>query len=211
MTRDEFVIRLEAALSEPMTQAQRTVVDSRVAAATARPAQRPRGWRRMTTRTALLVALLVLVVLPTLFGVSAALFWPGSETPFGLAGSSEFKRELEAAKAVTPIPSGYAWPAFLRAESGVSYSRGGGRSRVESVAFCMWQVDWLDARQDGDGPRQAHDRLVILGYPTWESYRGPFADQSYRDLMDRVIAAVDRDDPAPVTANVDLNCRGVRP
>jgi hypothetical protein len=182
-----------------------------VSAAIARAGQRPTGWRRMTTRTALLVALLVLVVLPTLFGVSAALLRAGSETPFGLAGSAEFQREIEAAKAVTPIPPGYTWPASLRAKDNVAYSRGGGYMQVEYVAFCMWQVDWLDARQANDIRRQASDREVIQRYPTWQSYTGPFADQSYRDLMDQVIAAVGRNDPAPVTSNVALNCRGIGP
>ena len=210
MTHDEFAQRLETALVEPMTPAQRTAVDTRVSAAVARAARRPTGWRRMTTRTALLVALLVLVVLPTLFGVSAALLRAGSETPFGLAGSAEFNREIEAVKAVTPIPPGYTWPATLHAKYGVVYSRGGGYMQVEYIAFCMWQVDWLNARQANDVTRQAADRDVIQGYPTWQSYTGPFADQSYRDLMDKVIAAVRRDDPAPVAANVDLNCSGVR-
>lgn len=82
---------------------------------------------------------------------------------------------------------------------------------VEHVAFCMWQVDWLDARRDGDATRQAADRAVIQSYPTWEGYKGQFATQSYRDLMDGVIAAVSRDDPAPVSANVGLNCRGIGP
>jgi hypothetical protein len=209
MTHDEFVQRLETALVESMTPAQRTAVDTRVSAAIARVARRPTSWRRMTTRTALLVALLVLVVLPTLFGVSAALFWPGSESPFGLAGSAEFNREIEAAKAITPIPPNYTWPATLRAKDGDSYSRGGGRSRVEYIAFCMWQVDWLNARQAADARHQAADRDVILGYPTWHSYT--VADQSYRDLMDQVIAAVKRDDPAPVKTNVGLNCRGIGP
>lgn len=210
MTQDSFARRLEAALVEPMTVAQRTVIDSRVSLAIARSSQRPtEGWRRLTTRTSLLVALLILVVLPTLFGVSAALF--STEDPFGLAGSGQFSRELEAAKAVTPIPPGYTWPAFLRAKAGDSYSRGGGRSWVESTAFCMWQVDWLDARQANDTTRQAADRGVILGYPTWEAYAGIFSSQSYRDVADRVIAAVARDDPMPVAANVDLNCRRVRP
>ena len=212
MTQAEFVLRLEAALVEPMTPAQRIFVDTRVDAAIAGARQgSSSGWRRLTTRTALLLALLVLVVLPTLFGVSAALFWPGSETPFGLSSSAEMNRELQAAKAVTPIPAGYEWPATLRAKDGASYSRGGGRSWVEFVAFCMWQVDWLDAHGDGDATRKAADRDVILSYPTWEGYKGPFADQSYRDLMDSVIAAVSRDDPGPVSANVALNCRGIRP
>jgi len=211
MTHDEFAERLETALGEPMTLTQRTFIDTRVGAAIARAERRSTGWRRLTTRTALLVALLVLVVIPSLFAAGAALFYPGSETPFGLGSSAEFRREVEAAKAVTPIPPGYTWPATLRVEDGNVYSRGGGYVRVEYVAICLWQFDWLDAHQSSDVARQTADRAVILGIPGWRSYNGPFATQSYRDVLDRVIAGVAQGDPAPVSANVDLNCRGVGP
>jgi hypothetical protein len=74
----------------------------------------------------------------------------------------------------------------------------------------MWQVDWLDARSTQDASRLAADRAVIATIPTWSSYGEPFATQSYRDVLDRVIGAVEHDDPAPVRANVALNCGGVR-
>jgi hypothetical protein len=206
MSNAEFTERLGAALRVPMTPAQLAVVDARVAAAVAVSQQRDRGWRRLTTRTAVLLALLALVALPTAVFASAEFF--GTESPFGLAGPSEFNREIEAAKAVTPIPPGFTWPASLRAKDGSVYSRGGGRAQVEYIAICMWQIDWLEARQANDAARQAADRVVISGIPTWYSYGPPFATQSYRDVLDRVIAAVNRDDPAPVSANVGLNCRG---
>jgi hypothetical protein len=208
MSEVEFTQRLEAALSAPMTARQRVFVDSRVAAIVAGQRERATGWRRMTTRTAVLIALLVVVVLPTVFVVSAEFF--GTESPFGLANTSEFNREIEAAKALTPIPARFSWPASLRAQEGTAYSRGGGRAQVEYVAICMWQVDWLDARNVQDHARQMADGLVIAGIPTWSSYGPPFADQSYRDVLDRVIGAVDRDDAAPVAANVALNCAGIR-
>jgi len=212
VTHDELVRRLEIAFGDPMTATQRAIVDARVRAALARAGLAPaRGWRRLTTRTTLLAAVLILVVIPSLFAVSAALFYPGSETPFGLAGSAEFRREVEAAKAVTPIPPGYTWPTTLRIEDGNVYSRDGGYVRVEYVAICLWQLDWLDAHQSNDVARELADRAVILGIPGWRSYYGPFATQSYRDVLDRVIAGVARDDPAPVSANVDLNCHGLRP
>jgi hypothetical protein len=207
MSNAEFTERLEAALKVPMTAAQQQIVDARVAAAVAGRQGRARGWRRLTTRTALLLALLVLVVLPAAV-FAAGEYFGGSESPFGLAEPSEFNREIAAAKADTPIPAGFAWPEYLRAKDGNVYSRGGGRAWVETNAFCMWQVDWLEARAANDSARQAAARLVISGIPTWSFYGPPFATQSYRDVIDRVVAAVDRDDPVPVTANVALNCRG---
>jgi hypothetical protein len=41
---------------------------------------------------------------------------------------------------------------------------------VEYLAICMWQIDWLEARQANDAARQAASRLVISGIPTWSSY-----------------------------------------
>jgi hypothetical protein len=209
MSNVEFTEQLEAALKLLMTPAQRAVVDARVAAAVARSRERVPGWRRLTTRTAVLLALLVFVALPTAV-FAAAEYFGGTESPFGLAGPSEFNREIEAAKAVTPIPTGFTWPDYLRAKDSNVYSRGGGRAWVETNAICMWQIDWLEARAANDSARQAAARLVIQGIPTWSFYGPPFATQSYRDVLDRVIAAVNRDDPAPVSANVALNCTGIR-
>jgi len=208
MSNVEVTERLEAALTVPMTAAQQQFVDARVASAVARRHERARGWFRLTTRTAVLLALLVFVALPTAV-FAAAEYFGGSESPFGLAEPSEFNREIEAAKAVTPIPAGFRWPDYLRAKNDVVYSRGGGSSWVESIAICMWQVDWLDARAAADTKRQSADQRVIASIPTWSSYGPPFADQSYTDVLDRVIAAVGRDDPAPVAANVALNCTSV--
>ena len=206
MSNVEFTERLEAALKVPMNPAQRKILDARVASAVAGRQERPRGWLRLPMRTALLLALFVFIALPTAV-FAAAEYFCGSESPFGLAGPSEFTREIEAAKAVTPIPAGFTWPDYLRAKDDVVYSRGGGSSWVEYIAICMWQVDWLDARNDQDHARQAADGLVIASIPRWSSYGPPFADQSYRDVLDRVIAAVDRDDPAPVAANIAVNCK----
>jgi hypothetical protein len=209
MSNVEFTERLEAALKVPMTAAQHEVVDARVAAAVAGRQEPARGWFGLTTRAAVLLALLVFVALPTAV-FAAAEYFGGTESPFGLAEPSEFNREIEAAKAVTPIPTGFTWPDYLRANDGNVYSRGGGRAWVETNAFCMWQVDWLEARQANDAAREAAARRVISGIPTWSFYGPPFATQSYRDVIDRVVAAVNRDDPAPVTSNVALNCTGIR-
>jgi hypothetical protein len=208
MSNVEFTERLEAALTVPMTAAQQELVDARVASAVARRQERTSGWFRLSTRTAVLLALLVFVALPTAV-FAAAEYFGGSESPFGLAEPSEFNREIETAKAVTPIPAGFRWPDYLRAKNDVVYSRGGGSSWVEGIAICMWQVDWLDARATADTERQTADQRAIASIPTWSSYGPPFADQSYTDVLDRVIAAVGRDDPAPVAANIALNCKGV--
>ena len=95
MTHDEFGQRLENALVSPMTEAQQAFVDARMRTTLAQAGRRPaRNWRPFTTRTAVLVALLVLFLLPALFVVNGTFF--GTESPFGLAGGSEMNREIEA-------------------------------------------------------------------------------------------------------------------
>jgi hypothetical protein len=76
------------------------------------------------------------IVVPSVFVVSASMLM--TESPFGLSSSAEFQREIDAAKAVTPIPSGSSWPAALQARPGTYYSHGGAYQSVESTAICLW-------------------------------------------------------------------------
>lgn len=115
--------------------------------------------------------------------------------------------ERHAAKAVVPFPAGATWPASLAAtDKSGSYSAGGGRTWVEFVAFCAWDRSWLTATASGTvaDARKAED--VILAAPTWEFYRGEFATQSVRDVIDGVIAGMKAGDPAPVQQFVSTNC-----
>jgi hypothetical protein len=205
MSVDGFSALVRAALAEDMTPRQRAVLDAHMAkAAERRGHPRRHVWQRLTTRTSLLVAALVLVVLPSLFAVSASLLM--TESPFGLSSSAEFQREIDAAKAVTPIPSGSSWPATLQVRPGDYYSRGGAYQSVESTAMCLWFADWLNADGAADKGRASAAAEVIRGFPTWRSYTGAFATQSYRDVIDRVIDAVRRDDRGPVLSYIALNC-----
>jgi len=130
-----------------------------------------------------------------------------TESPNGLASAAAFQAEIDAAKAVVPLPAGATWPASLAAtDTGGSYSAGGGRSWVEFVAFCAWDRSWLAATASNaiTDTQQAED--VIVAAPTWEFYRGEFATQSVRDVIDGVIAGVKVGDPAPVQQFVSANC-----
>jgi hypothetical protein len=201
----EFDALVRGALTESMTTGQRAVLDACVTTAMARrDQQRPRIWRRLTARTSLVVAALVLVILPSVFVVSAGVLM--SESPLGLASATDFQREIDAAKAVTPIPTGSTWPAALQAQKGSSYSKGGAYQWVESTALCLWLGEWLRADRAAERGRGAAAAEVIFGYPTWRSYTGQFATQSYRDVIDRAIDAVRRADRGPVSSYVALNC-----
>src|SRR5688572_12602534 len=66
--------------------------------------------------------------------------------------------------------SGRAWPSFLAVDpTAGGYSRGGGRSWVESVAMCLWFDEFLDARRADAVDREAaaarrrrHPGLALL-------------------------------------------------
>jgi hypothetical protein len=209
MSAEGFETRVSAALTERMTSGQRAVLDARMAEAIGRRArQRRHVWRRLTTRTGLLVAALVLVVLPSAFVVSAGMLL--SESPFGLSNAAAFQREIDAAEAVTPIPSGATWPASLQAQQGTYYSKGGAYQSVEGAALCLWLDEWTTAVET-DGVRASGAAGVVLSYPDWRSYSGEFASQSYRDVIDRVLSAVRRGDRGPVLSYMALNCTVGRP
>jgi hypothetical protein len=187
MSVDPFAARLTAALTESMSSGQRAWLDARIAQTIARTGHgRPRWWQGLPTRTALLAAALLLVVLPSVFVVSAGMLM--TESPFGLASAIEFQRELDAAKAVTPIPATTTWPPSLRAQSGTFYSRGGAYQEVESTAMCLWLGEWITA--DGTDSRRA---------------------TAAAEVIDRVIEAVTQADRGPVLSYMTLNCSGGHP
>ena len=130
-----------------------------------------------------------------------------TESPRGLAEATEYTAEIEAAKLVVPLPDGSTWPDFLQPEDPTaSYSRGGGLPTVEAVATCIWFDEWLDARGASNLAREEIAAAAIVAIPTWESWNGPFFDQSYRDYKGSIIAAVGRGDEGPVRAEMRLNC-----
>jgi len=203
MTSPELDGALRAALSSPMTARQRASLDGRLRERLERPTDRRSHVR--PRRLVLLVAALV-VAAPAVFAVSAAL--QSTESPNGLASAAGFQTEIDAAKAVVPLPAGARWPASLAAtDTSGSYSAGGGRSWVEFVAFCAWDRAWLAATASNGttDAQQAED--VIVAAPTWEFYSHEFATQSVRDVIDGVIAGVKVGDPAPVQQFVSANCR----
>ena len=192
--------RVQAALGAPMAPAARNEVDDRVTAAIAAAATAPR--RRLRFRRGLVLALVILAV-PTALAGAAIMT---TEDPFGLEEAPGFAAELAAAKAAVPLPEGRSWPAFLTVDPNVSYSRGGGRAWVESVAMCEWFDAWLDARAASDVAREAAAAAVIAGIPEWPSWNSLFWDDSVRDYYRPVIAAVAAGHDAPIKKEMTTNC-----
>lgn len=204
MTSPELDGALRAALSTPMTARQGALLDDRLQGRLEAHSARGRRFRIRPRGIALVLAGLI-VAAPTVFVVSAAL--QSTESPKGLASAAAFQAEIDAAKKVVPLPAGATWPSSLTAtdQSG-SYSAGGGRSWVEFVAFCSWDRSWLAATASDSGVQAGIARDTILATPSWDLYRGHFATQSLRDVVDKVVAGVRSDDPAPVQQFVTTNC-----
>jgi hypothetical protein len=200
-----FEDRLANVLAEPMTSAQRSVLDARLAPTLAAPRRRGFLARRMVRRSLLLVAALM-IALPLM---AAAGFF-STEDPFGLADAPEFQAELDAAKAVVSLPAGRTWPDFLTVtDQSAAYSRGGARGWVESVALCVWFDEWLVARTAGDPAREQVARSEIESVPTWPSWNSVFWTQSVRDHYRPIISQVAAGDPTGVQAEMQTNCSWV--
>ena len=109
----------------------------------------------------------------------------------GVATAAEFQAEIDAAKAAVPLPPEATWPPYVDVtDRDASYETGGGRSQVEGVALCLWVGAWLDGEEGSDVAARDRAAEVIVGVPAWELYRGRFAEQSFRDVLDGVVEAV---------------------
>jgi hypothetical protein len=208
MTTEPMEQRLTTALSMPMSTAQRAALDLRLTRVLGGASAEGTARRRSPLKRSLLLVAILLIVLPSMFVVGAALM--STEDPFGLVDSAAFQVEIDAAKAAVAIPAGATWPTYLHADGSAAYSAGGGRSWVELSAMCLWEADWLAARAAGDAARLEVARSTILGFPEWQSYRvGIFWTESVRDHIDVLVAAVGRDDPVPLEHEMATNCAGV--
>lgn len=197
-----FEDRLGDALAEPVTSAQRSALDVRMAPTLAGPRRTGLLGGRIVRRGLLLAAAL-LIALPLM---AAAGFF-STEDPFGLADAAEFQAELDVAKAAVALPAGQSWPDFLKVtDPSASYSRGGARSWVESVAMCIWFDEWLGALTTGDPAREQVARAEIESIPTWPSWNSPFWTQSVRDHYGPIISQVSAGDPSGVEAEMQTNC-----
>ncbi|MGZ8741135.1 MAG: hypothetical protein ACXWZ8_11115 [Gaiellaceae bacterium] len=190
MSASDFEHRLGSALTVEIEDRALQRLDRMLAARLTRR-RRPnvRGWR-------IAAAVGVLAIAAPLAAIATA----GSrytETPFGLSDAAGFQAEIDAAKQAVPLPAGVQWPSYVDVQDHEGgYSRGGGRFQVEGVAFCLWLGSWLDATRAADVAAANAARRTLLAVPTWVLYTSPFADQSYRDVLDKITAGVQANDPS---------------
>jgi hypothetical protein len=198
MTSPDIESALRATLSLPMTSQQRAALDARFRDRLERSAHRRFRVRRRGLALALVAAF---VLAPTVYaGIRL------TESPNGLSPATDFQAEIDAAKAVVPLPPGATWPPYLVADKSASYSRGGGRTWVELVSFCSWNRAWLASTASGASASARADRDQIEAATSWEFYRGEFATDSFRGYIDHVITAVRDGDRGEVQRTVALNC-----
>lgn len=164
--------RLATAFDEPLSAPQRAWLDGRVTAAHDRATTAHRRPRLRVTRSLLLVAAM-LIMTPVLFAAGAAIF--STEAPYGMGNADAYDAELAAAKALTPIPPGATWPAYLaQAEDrDASYGTGLGRSIVEINAYCLWLGYWYEAQDRGDTPAVVAAVAVLNDARSWETFTDP--------------------------------------
>jgi len=200
--------RLAAAFGGSMTTDQRALVDTRVQSALASDRARRRWPRSRLARSLVLVGAL-LIVAPTVFVVGAAIL--STEAPYGMGDAAAYKAELEAAKAVTPIPPGATWPPYLEAapDANASYGTGLGTQMVEMNAYCLWLGSWYTANDRGDAAATAAATDALRQAREWTTFTDPLtSDEGFRAIHRETIDAALAGDAATVLAQLELNCSG---
>ncbi|MDQ3345723.1 MAG: hypothetical protein M3473_05430 [Chloroflexota bacterium] len=201
-----FEERLRTALQEDLTPSQRLALDSRIRTTVERggaPA------RRLAVRPLALVVVLVAVLSSAGAVTAVGLLRESSESPYGLVDARAFRTEIEIAAAELPLPPNAAWPTSLTAAYPVgSYARGGGAAVAGYTAFCLWVDAWLGAEAADDERTLGRAAETLVASRGWEPYIGIFGDDSYRDLVDVVIAAAVSGERAPIVHYRATNCAG---
>lgn len=200
--------RLAAAFGAEMTTEQRTWVDARVHTALA-PDRARRRWPRTRLARSLVLAGALLIVAPTAFAVGAAILL--SEAPYGMGDATAYEAELEAAKAVTPLPPGATWPPYLEAapDGSASYGTGLGTMMVEMNATCLWLGYWYAANDRGDAAGIAAATDALRQAREWTTFNDPLtSDEGFRASHRETIDAALAGDAATVLGQLDLNCSG---
>lgn len=199
---------MAAAFGADMTTDQRAWIDARVRTALAREKAR-RWWPRTRLARSLVLVGALLVLAPTVFVVGAAIL--STEAPYGMGDAAAYTAELDAAKAVTPIPPGATWPPYLNQapDRSASYGTGLGKQMVEENAYCLWLGYWYTANASGDAAAVATATGALEQARTWTTFTDPLTtDEGFRAIHQQTIdAAVARDAPA-VHRQLELNCTG---
>ncbi len=203
--------RLTAAFGELMTPAERGTLEVRVARLVDHAPARRRAFGLRLSRSMLLVAAVILMV-PLVAAASVVML--STEDPYGSGDADAYEAELAAAKAVTPIPPGMAWPSYLDQadDRDASYGTTLGRSMVEINAYCMWLGYWYEAQAAGDAVKVGAAIAALTDARTWDTFSDELtSDQGFRDNIQHNIDSAEAGDAPAVLRELELNCQGAWP
>ena len=203
--------RLTAAFGELMTPAERGTLEARVARLLDQSDTPRRRFGLRLSRSMLLVAAVILMV-PLV--AAAGVVMLSTEAPYGMGDADAFEAELAAAKAVTPIPPGMAWPSYLDQadDRDATYGTTLGRSMVEINAYCMWLGYWYEAHEARDATKVDAAMAALTDARTWDTFTDELtSDQGFRDNIQHNIDAAEAGDAPPVLRELELNCQGTWP
>jgi hypothetical protein len=147
------------------------------------------------------------LLLASVFGVAAGIW--STEAPWGITDAAHYLAEIEAAKAVTPLPPGATWPAWLGAvvDGSASYGVKGGQGEVEFTGACLWFGYWLDQMDNGTATSRAAALAGVEQTGGWLTFSNPLANRSL-DYHAGLLNAARRGDTAPIREFVVVNCAG---
>jgi len=132
-----------------------------------------------------------------------ALAFAACGRPDGFGSAADVEREIEAAKAATPLPPGATFSP-IRLNSGADYQRGSGTSMIQFQAVCAWFDYWAKAIVGNDDRAEARASAIADEIRTWPSYLG--SDVSLRSAWDSIIDQARLGDPSGLVQMVELNC-----
>lgn len=145
------------------------------------------------------------VVMAVLLGACGGSADPSSTGGAGdtLVNADVVQNELAAALTDTPTPPGVTLSVSLEDQTG-EFQPGYGRALVQQASICAWFRYWLTGLAADDTTAATLAATEADGFRAWDTYTS--ADQSFRDVIDAVIAKTKLGDPVPMRSFVTNNC-----
>lgn len=178
---------------------------------------RPRAWQRVAV-----AGLAAAALLGTAFASSDGLARTGifgspgfteSDTSEWLnTGAPDFREVVESLRpSDIPLPAGRSWQPVIDQQV-ANGQREPARMQVTGVrqafafyAVCVWDGEWLAARQAGDTVRVGRAVEVIRGVPSWPIFVENDGGGTV-DWLRSIAEAATHGDEGPVRQNIRANC-----
>jgi hypothetical protein len=122
--------------------------------------------------------------------------------------ADQIAREIEQAKARTPMPIGARWMPIALDPTGV-YGVYGGASMVEFQAACAWFSEAIAADAASDEARFDAATAVIVTIPSWRTFADPaLSDATLRSNIGSLVRSAASKSFENVDRFLAANCRG---